>query len=51
MRHILIIGAGKSASTLIKYLLSKSNDEQLRVTIGDLSVELAQKKINRFSSE
>ena len=44
MRRILIIGAGKSASTLIKYLLDKSDEEQLHVTIGDLSLELAQNK-------
>ncbi len=44
MRNILIIGAGKSASTLIKYLLDKSEIEKLHLTIADLSVELAQKK-------
>ena len=44
MRHILIIGAGRSASSLIQYLLNKSADERLHVTIGDLSLELAQRK-------
>ncbi|MDR6966602.1 saccharopine dehydrogenase-like NADP-dependent oxidoreductase [Flavobacterium arsenatis] len=44
MRHILIIGAGRSASSLIQYLLSKSEEEQLHLTIGDLSLELAEKK-------
>lgn len=44
MRNILIIGAGKSASTLIQYLLNKSETENLHITIGDLSLELAQKK-------
>jgi saccharopine dehydrogenase-like NADP-dependent oxidoreductase len=44
MRNILIIGAGKSASTLIQYLLNKSETENLHLTIGDLSLELAQKK-------
>jgi saccharopine dehydrogenase-like NADP-dependent oxidoreductase len=44
MRNILIIGAGKSASTLIKYLLDKSETEQLHLTIADLSIELAKKK-------
>ena len=39
MRHVLIIGAGKSASTLIKYLLEKSENENLHLTIGDLSLE------------
>jgi saccharopine dehydrogenase-like NADP-dependent oxidoreductase len=44
MRNILVIGAGRSASSLIKYLLDKSEQEQLQITIADLSLELAQKK-------
>lgn len=44
MRKILIIGAGRSASSLIKYLLDKSETENLFVTIGDLSEDLAKKK-------
>ena len=36
MRNILIIGAGKSASYLIKYFLDKSISENLNITIGDL---------------
>jgi saccharopine dehydrogenase-like NADP-dependent oxidoreductase len=46
MRNILIIGAGRSASSLIHYLLKKSDTEKLHLTIGDLSLELAQRKIN-----
>ena len=46
MRNILIIGAGRSASSLIQYLLNKSEKENLHVTIGDLSLELAQRKTN-----
>jgi saccharopine dehydrogenase-like NADP-dependent oxidoreductase len=37
MRIILIIGAGRSASSLIQYLLSKSEKEDLHLVIGDLS--------------
>ncbi|NBL66093.1 saccharopine dehydrogenase [Flavobacterium sp. NST-5] len=44
MRNILIIGAGRSASSLIQYLLNKSVPENLFITIADLSFELAQKK-------
>lgn len=44
MRNILIIGAGRSASSLISYLLNKSVQENLHLTIADLSVELAQRK-------
>ena len=44
MKHILIIGAGRSASSLIKYLLDQSEKEKLKLTIADLSEALAQKK-------
>ncbi len=47
MRTILIIGAGRSASSLIQYLLDKSQEEQLHLVIADLSLELAQKKTNK----
>ncbi|MDQ6528245.1 saccharopine dehydrogenase C-terminal domain-containing protein [Flavobacterium sp. LHD-85] len=44
MRNILIFGAGRSASSLIRYLLSKSNEEQLHLTVADLSLQLAKTK-------
>ncbi len=44
MKKILIIGAGRSASSLIKYLLEKSESENLELTIADISIDLAQKK-------
>lgn len=50
MRNILIIGAGRSASSLIQYLLQKSDKENLHLTIGDLSLELAQKKTNNHKN-
>ncbi len=43
-RTILIIGAGRSASSLIQYLLDKSEAENLHLIIADLSLALAQKK-------
>lgn len=46
MRTILIIGAGRSASSLIQYLLNKSEEEKLQLIIGDLSLASAQKKTN-----
>jgi saccharopine dehydrogenase-like NADP-dependent oxidoreductase len=46
MRNILIIGAGRSASSLIRYLLEKSTVENLHLTIADLSKALAEKKTN-----
>ncbi|WP_298391830.1 saccharopine dehydrogenase C-terminal domain-containing protein [Flavobacterium sp.] len=50
MRNILIIGAGRSASSLIQYLLNKSEQENLHLTIGDLSLELAQRKTNNHKN-
>ena len=43
MRNILIIGAGRSATSLLKYLLDRSDEEELFLTIGDLSIQAAQK--------
>lgn len=47
MRTILIVGAGRSASVLIQYLLNKSEAEDLHLIIADLSLALAEKKINK----
>lgn len=46
MRVVLVIGAGRSASSLIRYLLDKSEKENLHLIIGDLSLALAEKKTN-----
>ena len=46
MRKILVIGAGKSTSQLVNYLLSKSDTEDLQITVGDISIDNAQKLIN-----
>ncbi|CAN5407607.1 saccharopine dehydrogenase C-terminal domain-containing protein [soil metagenome] len=43
MRHILVIGAGKSTSVLIQYLLDKSEQEKLFIRIGDIDLQQAQK--------
>lgn len=45
MRNILIIGAGKSASYLIKYFLDKSQTENLHITVGDINLENAKKLV------
>ena len=44
MRSILIFGAGRSASSLIRYLLAKSESENLHLVVADLSLALAEKK-------
>ena len=45
MRKILIIGSGKSTSYLIKYLLDKSNEEDLLIIVGDINFTHAKKLI------
>ncbi len=50
MKNILIIGAGKSSSSLIKFLIDKSDAENLRIIIGDLSTKNAEKIINNHKN-
>jgi saccharopine dehydrogenase-like NADP-dependent oxidoreductase len=45
MQKILVIGAGRSATSLIEYLLDNSQKENWQVTICDLSLELAKSKV------
>lgn len=47
MRTILVIGAGRSSSSLITYLLNKSTTENLYIIVADVSLELAKSKINK----
>jgi len=50
MRKILVIGSGKSTSYLIKYLLDKSETENLLITVGDLNVESAKIMIGNHTN-
>lgn len=44
MRKILVIGAGRSASSLIRYLLENAVKENWTITIADLDIKLAESK-------
>jgi saccharopine dehydrogenase-like NADP-dependent oxidoreductase len=44
MRTILVIGAGRSSSSLIKYLLDHAQEQQWRVRVGDTDIHLARQK-------
>lgn len=46
MKQILLLGAGLSTTSLIKYLLEHSEEFQWRVRIGDQKLKLVQDKIN-----
>ncbi len=50
MRNILVIGSGKSTSYLIKYLLDKSNTENLHITVGDINLENAKNLIGNHEN-
>jgi saccharopine dehydrogenase-like NADP-dependent oxidoreductase len=50
MRNILVIGAGRSSSSLIKYLLDKSSSENLFITVADISEENATERIGNHSN-
>jgi saccharopine dehydrogenase-like NADP-dependent oxidoreductase len=49
-RQILIIGAGRSATSLIQYLLDKSDSENLQLIVADISLDLAKTKIKNHSN-
>ncbi len=50
MRNILVIGSGKSASSLLKYLLNKSTAEHLFITVCDLNLNAAKKLVNHHEN-
>lgn len=45
MKRILVLGAGRSSSSLIQYLLDHARAEEWFVTVGDVSVENAMEKV------
>jgi len=45
MKNVLICGAGMSATDLISYMLKHAEEYNWYVTVGDISVETAKKKI------
>jgi len=50
MKKILVIGAGRSAVTLIKYLLDNSSANNWLVTVADFSIELAEKAVGNHNN-
>jgi saccharopine dehydrogenase-like NADP-dependent oxidoreductase len=48
MKKILVIGAGKSTSSLIKYLAENSEQEKWEITIGDVSVNHLDEQIKNY---
>ncbi|HBG71820.1 MAG: saccharopine dehydrogenase [Bacteroidetes bacterium GWF2_43_63] len=50
MKNILILGAGLSASTLIRYLLQKSEEHQWTVTVADRDLATAKRKTDGYKN-
>ena len=50
MKKILVIGAGRSAVTLIKYLLDNSSANNWLVTVADFSIELAENAVGNHNN-
>lgn len=50
MQHVLVIGAGRSATALIRYLLEQSVENRFFVTVGDADLELARRKVNNHAN-
>ena len=46
MTHILVLGAGRSATDLIVYLLNHASEKNWKITVGDFNRELASEKVN-----
>ena len=49
MKSILVLGAGRSSSSLIKRLLERAEDCNWRVVVGDIDLEVAKRKIGGHS--
>jgi saccharopine dehydrogenase-like NADP-dependent oxidoreductase len=44
MKNILVVGAGRTAISLISYLLKQAQDQNWQITVADQSLELAEQK-------
>lgn len=51
MKTILVLGAGRSSSALITYLLRQASVNSWKVIVGDLSIEAARERIGREAGE
>ncbi len=47
MKKILVLGAGLSTTSLVAYLLDHAESEKWKITLGDLDLSLAQRKVKR----
>ena len=50
MKRILVLGAGRMASTLIDYLVDRGQQEQWQVRVADVSETLAMEKVQGYAN-
>lgn len=50
MKKILVLGAGKSSSELVRYLSVQAAEQQWQVTIADADIAAAKQKYSRFNN-
>ncbi len=50
MKNLLIIGAGRAATSLIEYSLQTAEENDWQVTVADYDLSLAQKKVSDYDS-
>ena len=50
MKKILVLGAGLSSSSLIKYLLDNSTEHNWKVRVGDMSLDVANRKVDNHEN-
>ena len=49
MKTILVIGAGRSSSSMIRYFLNNAEKEDWYIRVGDMNLEMAQDKVGEHS--
>ena len=49
MKTILVIGAGKSATHLVEYLLDHAREDGYQIILADANIDLASRKIGQHS--
>jgi len=47
MKTILVIGAGRSSSSMIRYFLDNAEKEDWHIRVGDMDLEMAQEKVGK----
>jgi saccharopine dehydrogenase (NADP+, L-glutamate forming) len=50
MKNLLVIGAGRSATVFIDYILEKAKENNFMVTVADADIEQAKRKVGNHSN-